>query len=250
MRPMMKLLTQQQSKQVIDLPVKHDLQIWYDGYNNTGDGHSATATQWYDLSGNGNHGTFPHTTIGNGFVWKEDAIELISNTSLMHTATLYRLPVGSWTMQMVLKRTELTNASTTNTTLYTQVASDPSVTGMLVTSIRDKNKTLRSQIGIGSTSLVLDGNITFEVGDTIALTIKYVSSNKLQMLFNNVYIGTNTSWRSTAQNYPLVLGGSSNVTTSGAAYKGEIKSIRIYKVELTGTELAELHAYDKERFGV
>lgn len=37
--------------------IKDGLLVWYDGENNTGNGHSSTTTVWKDLSGNGNDAT-------------------------------------------------------------------------------------------------------------------------------------------------------------------------------------------------
>lgn len=44
-----------------DTVIQDGLQVWYDGENNTGSGHSSSTKTWFDLSGNGNNATL------NGF---------------------------------------------------------------------------------------------------------------------------------------------------------------------------------------
>lgn len=48
--------------------VQDGLIMYYDGINNTGNGHSNTTTKWKDLSGNNNDGTI------NGSVWEENSL--------------------------------------------------------------------------------------------------------------------------------------------------------------------------------
>ena len=48
------------------------LLVWYDGENNTGNGHSSTTTVWKDLSGNGNDAQI--TTTGSSLNWKSDCL--------------------------------------------------------------------------------------------------------------------------------------------------------------------------------
>lgn len=48
--------------------ISDGLILHYDAINNTGNGHSNTATVWKDLSGNGNYGTI------NGVTWKSDSL--------------------------------------------------------------------------------------------------------------------------------------------------------------------------------
>lgn len=43
--------------------IKDKLLVWYDGENNTGNGHSSNTTVWKDLSGNGNDGIMTDATI-------------------------------------------------------------------------------------------------------------------------------------------------------------------------------------------
>lgn len=50
--------------------------LHYDAINNTGDGHSNTATTWKDLSGNGNDGTLSRTPGTSNFYWEENNITI------------------------------------------------------------------------------------------------------------------------------------------------------------------------------
>lgn len=50
------------------------LMLHYDGINNTGDGHSSSATTWKDLSGNGYDGTLYNFT--NGIHWEANQMRL------------------------------------------------------------------------------------------------------------------------------------------------------------------------------
>lgn len=53
--------------------VKNGLYVYYDGENNTGDGHSSTTTIWKDLSGNGNDGSIYGIDANS---WKDDYLYL------------------------------------------------------------------------------------------------------------------------------------------------------------------------------
>lgn len=52
-----KTAMENEASELGDEYIKDDLQVWYDGINNTGSGHSNSTTTWYDLSGNNNHAT-------------------------------------------------------------------------------------------------------------------------------------------------------------------------------------------------
>ena len=54
--------------------ITENLILHYDGINNTGDGHSSSATTWKDLSGNNRDGTL------NGCTWGNDCITLNGKT--------------------------------------------------------------------------------------------------------------------------------------------------------------------------
>ena len=49
-----KTAMENEASELGDEYIKDGMQVWYDGINNTGSGHSSTTTTWKDLSGNGN----------------------------------------------------------------------------------------------------------------------------------------------------------------------------------------------------
>lgn len=83
--------------------VKQGMILHYDGINNTGNGHSSTATTWKDLSGNHNDGTLIGFDTNSG--WQESSIKfdgindyIISKTNLglNGNAGLTMVAVASW----------------------------------------------------------------------------------------------------------------------------------------------------------
>ncbi|MBR0490631.1 MAG: hypothetical protein IJJ82_01100 [Clostridia bacterium] len=52
-----KTAMENEASELGDEYIKDGMQVWYDGINNTGSGHSNSTTTWYDLSGNNNHAT-------------------------------------------------------------------------------------------------------------------------------------------------------------------------------------------------
>lgn len=52
------------------------LVLHYDAINNTGDGHSSTATTWKDLSGNGNDGTLSASPSNTVFYWEDNNLTI------------------------------------------------------------------------------------------------------------------------------------------------------------------------------
>ncbi|MFA9381569.1 MAG: hypothetical protein ACERKO_10975, partial [Acetanaerobacterium sp.] len=78
-------------------PVLTDLALWYDGINNTGSGHSASPSSWFDLSGNGNHGS-----LIQGVSWERNCA--VFNRGQVDTG--YTLPRADWTVEIAFEPSE------------------------------------------------------------------------------------------------------------------------------------------------
>lgn len=62
-----KTAMENEASELGDEYIKDGMQVWYDGINNTGSGHSSTTTTWKDLSGNGRDGKMTDVTMGSNY---------------------------------------------------------------------------------------------------------------------------------------------------------------------------------------
>ena len=82
------------------------LLVWYDGENNTGNGHSSTTTVWKDLSGNGNDAQI--TTTGSSLNWKSNCLSTNKAESIITPWTFST----SHTISVVFEPLEFYNYNT------------------------------------------------------------------------------------------------------------------------------------------
>lgn len=76
-------LTDGKANDDTEVYIQNGLILHYDGINNTGNGHSSTATTWKDLSGKGNDGTFSLSPTTSTFYWESNCIILSNNTNAL-----------------------------------------------------------------------------------------------------------------------------------------------------------------------
>lgn len=62
-----KTAIENEASELGDEYIKDGMQVWYDGINNTGSGHSNNTTIWKDLSGNGRDGIMTNVTLGSNY---------------------------------------------------------------------------------------------------------------------------------------------------------------------------------------
>ena len=79
-------------QEIEDTYVKENLIAYFDGTNNTGEGHSSTTTLWKDLSGNNNDGLLSRSLDNNKFYWGENCIILSNNST--NGATYIETPIN------------------------------------------------------------------------------------------------------------------------------------------------------------
>lgn len=92
--------------------VTSSLLAYFDGTNNTGNGHSSTTLTWKDLSGNNNDGTLSKSLDGNSFYWADNCIVLsnVASTLQTYVTTPINLNGKERTISFTIDGTNLTGA--------------------------------------------------------------------------------------------------------------------------------------------
>lgn len=101
-----KTAMENEASELGDEYIKDDLQVWYDGINNTGSGHSNNTTIWKDLSGNGNDAQI--TTKGSSLNWQSNCLATNKAESIMTPWTFST----SHTISVVIEPLEFYNYNT------------------------------------------------------------------------------------------------------------------------------------------
>ena len=212
-----------------------------DGINNTGNGHSSTATEWVDLV-NGNNLAMLDP---NGLSWGDDC--LVVNGSVVYHDDV---PVDGLTVELVFQN--IREAAENYIGTFAAAGGTP----CHILSIRnDGSATFASYSDTGGSNVYT--NLGVSHLDKMAITIVYGSANGdaervyvngelLTELHNSSY---SDSWVSALLpgNRYLKLGG---YQTGGGSYgmQGNIYSFRAYNRQLTTDEVRENYAVDVERF--
>lgn len=215
--------------------VRNGLIIWYDGLNNTGDGHSGDTSEWFDLSGNGNHGT-----IYNG-IW--------GNNELVFNGTSTWVNCGRRDFRAVTIECLVTF---TGSPEIADVANNYHTGGY--GWMRHGNGQLMFQVyRSGAYQQLFAGAI--EVG-TPNLVAGVANSTKQAVYRDGRFVdgaGSETPISPTTQSTVFALGVNPiGSTHDNPAYwfNGSIKSFRLYDRVLTSEEIAQNYRYDKRRFGL
>lgn len=206
-------------------PVLDGLVLWYDGTNNTGSGHSNSPSNWYDLSGNGNHGTLTSIT------WDDTAAVFNGTTSKV--VTPYKLPSTSdFTVEVTFVIATLTGSWQTVISQYASV------------------NHYRLRIN-PSNRLAINTENSSQFGTTLSANTKYnvcaVRSGGNDNAYLDNVLDITKATAMIEQTNTLIVGAQSATSTSGGL-NGKIMSVRVYNRALTEEERAHNYAYDIARY--
>ena len=232
--------------------IKSGLVLWYDGINNTGNGHSSSTTTWKDLSGNGNHGTIngisttPTATSG----WGENYLAFDGTNDWV---SIGEMNLDNFTLEVVVLNPEII---TTGEQMYI-CNFETGGYGLCYNKGTQYPNTLQVRI---SASANTSSYIKVTSSDTQGplTNVKYSLSgsfNGSQMVLfengNKNVVNVSGVIKPPSGNTVLAVGVNpyANRRQQGEL-KGYIYSVRVYNRALTDEEVAHNYAIDKARFGI
>ena len=214
--------------------VEEGMVLHYDGVNNTGKGHSNTASTWKDLSGKGNDGNFSKTPNTSNFYWKENCIVLSNNKKNVYVDT----PLS------------LNNSE--RTIIYTVDASNLSGTIWGDTDDNNSNglfnySTFLANRGAGTDiqnrydyNFKREGIYNYAVSLSSS-ELKFYENGKLKTTIKNtIGLKTNNNMRLLAARYTGSNQSSSNI---------KMYNFLIYNRVLSDAEIEKTYYIDKEKYG-
>lgn len=210
---------------------------WYDGINNTQNGHDATATTWTDLVGT-NTLTMNNSSYAT---WETNALNLVGTSGQwLQGANDSEAPAGR-TMEVCVEIAE------NQTAVIAVLFSNASPYNGKVAIYSDNT------FGVKGCS----GNTYTHSGSDLTSLHHIASSFSSENAVNAVYANgspttTGSASHSMSGQQTKMVVGQQGATTSGSQYpfKGKIYSIRIYDRILTDAEIAQNYAVDVSRFGL
>ena len=202
--------------------------LHYYAINNTGDGHSNTATTWKDLSGNGNDG------IVTGGIWEENYLKFISSNESNGVKTKNNFPIDfNNTFNIVF---ELSNVSNVEALLGERTTN---TNGMMIFNYSNSNKLSLDTIGSGTRINVYDRLLANTRYD-----ISVAFENTTVKTYVNGELGSTMSFKDGNINFPLTIFTAGNRSNS----LGNVYSVKVYNRALTQEEIENNYNVDKARF--
>lgn len=200
--------------------VKDGLVAWYDGKNNTENGHDPNSTVWYDLAGDNDV-----TVVKNSkSYFTEDAYHINSTQHNFPDKILQTVNGNQFTVELVLgevKRTGSTystfiNCKNDNFSLFLRTAGDY----------------VEFKCALNSRPKVTGGR---EYVENSTLTITYRVGGKCCMYVDGILIGSTNISTSIGGTSPMFFGHAEDIKTHEADYKG----MRFYNKELSAEEVVQ-----------
>lgn len=229
--------------------VQDGLYYQLDGIENAGRGvHSATATTWTDLTGNGRDATF--LNAASGLVWQDDAAYLYGKTH-DGMAKIAGLPsMTAFTFEIVSRfDSQETSARLFDNEAYyggsegkrfcgiSGTTTYPSSMSFACGANRDLNYT---DVPISTIARAISLTPTRNASNIIGLNA-YLDGTYKQTLYPGRYVAQSTT------NY-IDVANRSNSPNRG--FDGAVFAIRVYNRVLTADEIAHNYAIDKARFNL
>lgn len=227
---------------VTALPYVTDgLIAYWDGINNTGNGHDSSSTTWTDLVGG-----YVMAEVGSGSAWKNDALQFVGTVGNIYRCdTIWNRPTIS-TIEFVLRP-----SSSATQVVATFDRSDEKISGTNNYDVRRVilyNDNTVGFVGHSGYTYTNSANNITGIRKTVAIyngfdiTKAYVNNTLLNLgstthsfgisSTGNVYIGAN------------------NTTSSNYTYNGDVCAIRVYNRALTEAEINMNFRYDNNRFSL
>lgn len=210
--------------------VKSGMLAWYDAINNTGSGHSDSATTWKDLSGNGNDAKI--TTTGSSLNWKNDCLATNKAETIITPWTFST----SYTVSVVFSTLEFYNYNT-----IWESSSNPDYNEAWVYA----NGTL------GARSSNTGGYITYNT----SFRNRYKKITKFDVLIDN----ENNICNSYINGKSEEAGGTVKLDNGKLVFNGGIRnalgknnyySMKVYNKALSADEIKHNYILDKNRYGI
>lgn len=205
----------------------------WDGINNTGSGHSGSATTWKDLVGSSDL-----TITGQYASWVSNALSFVDSLKdYVYTDTLDNQ--SACTLEVCFESTGSTN---TNIVMINPESGTDLRNARQVVIYTDNT------VGGYATSGLTYSNTEAAISD-----IRTVSVNYTDLAVNSMYINAAAASLSNKTHsyrydgtHQMYVGGNDNNTK----FTGKVYSVRIYNRALTAEEIAANYAVDLERFGL
>ena len=212
--------------------VKDGLIVWYDGTNNTGNGHSNNATKWKNLTSNKYDGV-----INGGAVWNSNYLQFDG--------------VNDWVNMGIIKEP--------NITIETVISHDTGTKTYGVNNFQNGGLGFSDDYSKGYNALIININGYYQ---TISSKTNFLT-NKIYSL-SGKYDGDSADFFENGQKYSLarsgaisynndtvtVLGGNPAGSSCSGFVKEKIYSVRIYNRALTDDEILQNYEVDKTIFGI
>lgn len=213
--------------------VQDGLIMYYDGINNTGNGHSNTTTKWKDLSGNNNDGTI------NGSVWEENSLNFDGIDDWVNCGEM-----------------NYSNVTIEAVVLYKNVPNEE-----MAVAVNWENGGYGLSLNNTKNCCEMNLNGTYNrcMANNVAKANKmyYISGpyDGSKLVINENGISTNTSISSsitTTKNSTVFALGTNprGDIATGSFLDGKIYSVRVYNRVLTDEEVNNNYEIDKVKFGI
>ncbi len=210
-------------------PILDGLILWYDAINNTGTGHSDSPSNWFDLSGNGNHGTLTSVTWEANSAVLDDISDRILTPVTLPTS-------GNFTVELVFKAA----AGTGRKTLFSQHNGSSNT---LFVARASSSLAAPLELLINSFTPVATGSVTIPEEQIAAMS--FTRNGTRCRIYTNGNSDVSYTTSVALPNVPVRFGGLGNATY---AFLGNMYSARIYNRALSPEEIAYNYAYDQATY--
>ncbi len=203
--------------------ISTDLALLYDGINNSSTGHNASATSWYDLSGNSNNGTITGATFGANYL------------SFDGTDDFVQLPNLTSALPKTYEFIFLTSSITTNQIIF----------GDFTNKISFGVYSQGYITSIATSRVLFQKNQSSNTIYAVSLTANSASSKILKINNNEISaLSSSSYWTWTDSNSYI------GKRASGTYFSGKMYAFRVYNRALTADEIKSNYETDKMRFGL
>ena len=213
--------------------IKDGMQVWYDGINNTGSGHSSSTKIWFDLSGNGNDATLHNfdTTPTEESGWHSNYLAF-DGVDDFAEKTGVTINGANGTIEIVGKYIS-------GTYIFRSNSSD------LGTYIR----------GINTTKGSMPTNVDFNTTNYYNLSsrvLKYYTENNTSYTLNyyNMTISGEPQVYQSTNNGDWISMGSFVNANWDQGTKLQVYAVRLYNRGLSEDEIHHNYILDKARYGI
>lgn len=208
--------------------VSDGLILHYDAINNTGNGHSTTATTWKDLSGNGNDATI------TGGSWSDNYLTFTQSNQQNGVKTNSNFPIDfNNTFNIVFS---LSSLGGVDVLLGSRTTTS---NGMMLFNYNTNNRLTLDTMGT-STRTVLGERLA--ANKLYNLTVTF-SGTTAKLYIDGEYVNT-VSFTDGSLNFPLT------IFTAGEQSNpiGNIYSVKVYNRALTAEEILQNYNVDNSRY--